>query len=191
GCRGRRAGAERRAMRAMWVGLALALAVDAGAAERVDARRNAAPDGVVSIDNAAGSIKVIGWDRAEVAVTGDLGPGAEGLDLSGNGRRTTIDVSTDGNPNHVQSHLEVKVPAGSRVEINGFMADIAVSGVKGEVSAETVNGGIVISDAPREVSANTVNGTVEISGATRLVKAESVNGAVTITGGSGVVEAST
>jgi DUF4097 and DUF4098 domain-containing protein YvlB len=175
----------------MFVGLALALAADAGALDRVETRRNASPDGVIAIDNPAGSIKVVGWDRAELVVTGDVGPGGDGVDVSGSGRRISIDVSVDGNPHAVQSHLEVKVPAGSRVEINGFMADITVSGVKGEVTAETVNGSIVVSDAPREVSANSVNGSVEISGATRLVKAESVNGAVTVSGGSGVIEAST
>jgi DUF4097 and DUF4098 domain-containing protein YvlB len=173
------------------LGLALALAAPARANEKVDARRSAAPDGVVVIDNAAGTIKVVGWDRAEVAVTGDLGPGAEGLQLAGGGRRTTVDVAAEGNPHHVQSHLVVNVPAESRVEIDGFMAEITVSGVKGEVAAETVNGGITVSGSPRDVCANSVNGPVQITGAARRVKAESVNGPVTIEGGGGVVEAST
>jgi DUF4097 and DUF4098 domain-containing protein YvlB len=180
-------------MRGMLVVLALGLAAPSGAGawERVDARRSASPDGVVSIENAAGSIKVVGWDRPEVAVAGEVAGGAESLELAGGGRRTTVEVDVPGNPHHMPSHLEVHVPAGSRVEIDGFAAEITVSGVKGDVQAETVNGGIRVSGTPREVSATSVNGVVEISGATRRVKAESVNGAVTVGASGGDVAAST
>src|SRR4030095_2290408 len=70
--------------------------VVAGGGERVDTRRAAAPDGAVELDGAGGSIRIIGWDRAEVAVTGTLGAGAEGLELSGGGRRTRILIETEG-----------------------------------------------------------------------------------------------
>ena len=106
------------------------------AQQKLDEKRSAAPDGLVEIENAAGSIRVIGWDRAEVMVTGTLGHGAEGLDFSG-GRRgaPTISVETEGNPHGMRSDLEIHVPAGSRVEIDSFAAEITVSGRHGRGDA--------------------------------------------------------
>ena len=102
------------------------------------------PDGLVQIENGAGTIRVIGWNKPEVTVTGTLGPGADGLSFSGGPRRTQIEVETLGNPHGIQSDLEIHVPAGSRVEISSFAADINVSDVTGSVSAEGVNSSIVI-----------------------------------------------
>ncbi len=160
------------------------------AQQRLDEKRSAAPDGVVSIENSAGSVKVIGWDRPEITVTGTLGARAEGLDISGTARRTSISVDAR-NPHGVRSDLEIHVPAGSRVEIDCFAAAIDVSGVSGPVVAETVNGSVSISGSSKEIEASSVNGSVAISGSPKRVRAESVNGSVTVKGASGELDAST
>ena len=163
----------------------------AGAEGRVTQSRPAAPDGVVSIDNPAGSIRVIGWERGEVSVTGTLGHGAYGLEVRGDKRRTMVEVETEGNPHGVSSDIEVRVPSGSDVVIESFGASINVSEVKGTVSAETVNGDIHIGEAPREVRAESVNGGVTVATRGGRVQAESVNGAVTVRGAGGEIDAST
>ena len=163
----------------------------AAAQSRVQQSRPAPPDGVVQIENSAGSVRVIGWDRAEVAVSGALGPGAEGLSLRGDKRYTHVEVETEGNPHGVHSDLEVRVPAGSDVTIESFGATIDVSGVQGQVSAETVNSDVRVTGAARSVRAESVNGTVTVTGTTGRVQAESVNGGVTVRGGGGEVDAST
>jgi len=160
------------------------------AQQKLDEKRTAAPDGVVEIENNAGSVRVIGWDRAEITVTGTLGRNAEGLDFSGGQRRTSISVDAR-NPHGVRSDLEIHVPAGSRVEIDSFAAEISVNDVAGSVHADTVNGSIHIVGSSKEVEASTVNGSVEISGSPKRVTAESVNGAVTVRGASGEITAST
>ncbi|HEX6738408.1 MAG TPA: DUF4097 family beta strand repeat-containing protein [Vicinamibacteria bacterium] len=175
-------------------GAAAALALLAGSAaaqSRVEERRPAAPDGLVQIDNPAGSTRVVGWDRPEILVTGTLGAGAEGLTFEATKRRADIGVETEGNPHSAAADLEIKVPAGSRVEIESFNATIDVSGIKGSLKADTVQGRIVITASTGEVEADAVNGSIEISGAPKRVHAESVNGAVTISGASGEVQAST
>ena len=171
--------------------LLLAAASAAGAQEKVDARRAAAADGVVHIENPGGSLRVIAWDRAEVTVTGTLGRGAEGVELSGGARRTRVEVQALGHPHSVDSNLEVHVPAGSRVEVESFSGNVAVNGVTGAVSVECVNGSISVSSGSGEITAETVNGAVEVTAPATRVRAESVNGAVTVRGGSGEVEAST
>jgi hypothetical protein len=155
----------------------------------VDQRRPAAPDGIVEIENPAGSVKVVGWDKAEVWVKGTLAPGAE-LDLEGSDNRTEIEIEVESHPGP-PSDIEVHVPAGSQVEVEGFNADIEVSGVTGTVEAETLNGGITQSGAAKEVSLASVNGTVEVTGARGLIEVEVVNGTVTIRDSSGQLDAST
>jgi DUF4097 and DUF4098 domain-containing protein YvlB len=163
----------------------------AGAGERIEQRRSAAPDGLVAIENAAGSIRVVGWDKSEVEVIGNLGDRADALEVSGGPHRVTIAVETVGNPHSVHSDLEIRVPKRSRLQIDSFAASIAVEGVDGLIEAETVNSGITIAAGSKEVRAESVNGGVEVTCPCRRVEASSVNGPVTIRGASGVVEAST
>jgi DUF4097 and DUF4098 domain-containing protein YvlB len=159
--------------------------------QKVDLKKSATADGRVSIDNGAGTLRVVGWNREEITVTGTLGRRAEGIDFSGSPQRTTISVETHGNPHGVKSDLEVHVPAGSRLEIDGFATEITVLDVTGVVQADSVNGSISISGRPREVKAETVNGSITVDGTASRVHAESVNGPVTVKGASGEVEAST
>jgi DUF4097 and DUF4098 domain-containing protein YvlB len=156
----------------------------------VDQKRPAAPDGAVSIENMAGSVKVTGWDKAEVQVRGTVGEGGE-LSFEGSGKRTHIEIEADHNPMGIKSDLEVFVPAGSSVDIEGFQATISVTGVVGSVTAETVNGSITQAGAAKHVELQSVNGDVEASKATGRIKAEAVNGSVVVRDASGDLEAST
>jgi DUF4097 and DUF4098 domain-containing protein YvlB len=167
------------------------IAASARAQTRVEQSRPASADGTVDIENMSGSVKVVGWDKNEVAVRGTLGRRPEGLNFSGTSARTHIEVETQGPPHGVRSDLEISVPAGSRVKVEGFDANITVTGVTGAVYAETVNGSITQSGAAKEVELQSVNGSVEVTKAGGRIRAESVNGAVTVREVSGEVEAST
>lgn len=180
----------------MWRTIAAAvLAVAAPAAPpalaaQVDERRPAAADGLVEIENPAGSVRVVGWGKAEVAVTGALGRRAS-LNLTGDGRRTRVEVEVEGHPHATRSDIEVRVPAGSRLSVESFASSIVVSEVTGPVTAETVNGSVSIAGSVKEVSAESVNGSVEVSGSPTRVHAGTVNGALTIRGARGELTAST
>jgi DUF4097 and DUF4098 domain-containing protein YvlB len=169
----------------------VALPALASAQSKLDEKRTASPEGSVEIENAAGSIRVIGWSRPEITVTGTLGGGAEGLDFSGGPKRTKIEVDVEGNPHHVSSDIEVHLPVGSKIEISSFSANITVTDVTGTVSAETVSGSISVSGPAKEVSAHTVQGVIEISGPIKSVQIEGVNGPVTVKGATGTVTANT
>ncbi|HEY2943799.1 MAG TPA: DUF4097 family beta strand repeat-containing protein [Vicinamibacteria bacterium] len=173
------------------VGLAVSvLAARPVRAEQVEARRPAASDGLVEIENPAGSVRVIGWSKAEVAVTGNVGRRAS-LRLDGGGPRTHVEVEVEGNPHATRSDIEVHVPAGSRVSVESFASSIVVSEVTGPVTAETVNGSVSVSGSVKEVSAESVNGAVEVTGAASRVHAGTVNGALTVRGARGELDANT
>jgi DUF4097 and DUF4098 domain-containing protein YvlB len=169
--------------------LLLAVAPAALAQQKVDLKKNADPKGRVSIDNTAGSTRVIGWDRPEISVTGTLGRGADSVRFTAGAGRTDIEVETQGNPHQVRSDLEIHVPSGSSVEVQSFSAEITVTGVTGVVRAESMNAAISVTGSD-EVEAQTVSAGVTVSGSSR-VRAESVNGPVIVKGAKGSVEAST
>jgi DUF4097 and DUF4098 domain-containing protein YvlB len=168
--------------------LLAALETSAAATDTVEHRRPASPDGVVDIETMAGTVQVTGWDQAEILVTGKVGPRAS-LNLSGGSKRTKIEVDPDDHPRGQHAELDVKVPAGSRLRIEGFEASITVAGVTGSVQAETVQGSISVRGGATDVQLETVNGSIEVAGATGQIKAESVNGPVTVRDSSGSLEA--
>jgi len=99
----------------------------------VDQKHPATPDGTVSIENTAGSTKVTGWERPEVQVKGTVCSECE-LSVTGADKQVRVEVESNHvNPMAGKSDLEVFVPAGSSLEIEGFAATITVSGVNGSV----------------------------------------------------------
>ena len=157
----------------------------------VDERRPAAPDAKVSIENMSGSVKVTGWSQAEVQVKGTVGEGAE-LSFDGPEQNLKVEVEAEhGNPMGARSDLEVFVPTGASVSIEGFQATISVAGVTGSISAETVNGSITQTGPAKGVELQSVNGAIDVTKAGGRIQAEAVNGPVTIRDGSGELEAST
>ena len=170
--------------------LALVLTTPALGQSRVEERRPAAPDGLVDIENAAGSIRVIGWNRDEVQVTGTLGRRAEGLSFASRPRRSQISVDVQGNPNGVVSDLEIRVPAKSRIQVQSYSASIDISEVSGRIKAESVSGSIQVAGAPTEVEVESVSGAISVRGGERI-RAEGTNASVTLSGVGGVVNAQT
>ncbi len=67
------------------VGLLLVVG-SAAAQQAVEERRPATGDGTVKITVAVGAVRVIGWERDTVAITGTLGAGSERLEFSTDGR---------------------------------------------------------------------------------------------------------
>ncbi len=194
--------------------LAVAFMLTLSAAGKVDAqqkiseRQSATADGVVKINNLAGSVRITGWNRNEVSVEGTLGEGTKQLDFESSRGEVIIKVvlpdeeerRARGIRNIEGSELEIRVPSGSRLEIETLSADITSSGVTGdlrlnalsgniEVSgtvsdiwAKTLSGDITINDRQASVSVNTLSGTIVIGEAVGTVSASSLSGDINITG---------
>lgn len=170
-----------------WFIPALLLAVGSlTAQEAVHERRAADPDGEVEIESLAGSIRVIGWDRAEVEVTGTLGREAERLEIDADGDSTSIEVilRTGKHRNVEGTHLEVRVPRGSSLSVETISASIAVEGLEDEVELETISGTLTIHGALREVALETISGSIEVHDSPRRAEIETVSGRITLEDGS-------
>lgn len=161
---------------------ALLLAGEADAQRQVNARHDAASNGTVSIEINNGSVRVVGWGRREVQVTGSLGRDGDRVALDGGGRRTEVRVEGR-RGNAGPATLEVRVPAGSSVEVNAMgNAPITVTGVNGAVETSTRNGATHIQGSPTTVDVTSQNGGITLDGETDRAVLTSMSGPIRVNG---------
>lgn len=160
--------------------------------QRLNERRPAAADGTIKITSALGSVRVLGWDRDTVAITGSLAASAEGLDFSTSDRETRIRVRQRESAGALESsQLVVNVPRRSHVAVRTSAADIEIRDVDGALDLESVSGNLRVSGHPRMVYAESAGGDVMVDAATKVIRAKSVNGDVTVSRALGYLEVST
>lgn len=166
-----------------FVALLLLAAAPLSAQTRIEHRAAAAADGAVRIQNMVGSVRVIGWERDSIVVTGTLAPGTPRdaflFHVASGGAKVGL-WETGQQPE--PTHLELHVPAGSTVWVKTAGADIHVDGVTGGVDANAVSGAIEVTGSPREVLAESLAGPVTVASESRSVRAKSATGAVTLRG---------
>ncbi|MBS7457342.1 DUF4097 family beta strand repeat-containing protein [Coralloluteibacterium stylophorae] len=171
--------------------LAAATAVPAFAQSAIDESRPLASGGRVEVDNVAGLIRVRGWDRDAVSVTGDLG-GAERLDIDASANRVRIKaVYPNGRGHRDGARLELRVPAGSELEASAVSAEVDIAEVDlRRLEVDTVSGGVEARGRAAEARIEGVSGGVEAELVTRRLGVETVSGPITVGGEiDGVVEA--
>lgn len=195
------------------VGLLLIVVTGSAAAQqRVDEKRAASHDGTVKISSTAGSIRVVGWDRDTVAITGTLGAEIAHLDFRIDERatriyvvpnRTVFDAADTDALVLLGSDLEIRVPRRSYVAVRTVSATIDVVDMSGGVDLVSEGGDIRVTAGsqrrgarrieywPLSIYAESAGGDIDIDARTKIVRAKSVNGSVTVRRGHGFVEIST
>jgi DUF4097 and DUF4098 domain-containing protein YvlB len=171
---------------------AVLLVAGAASADRpVDETVKADKNGTVSISNVAGSVKVTGWDKAEVKVTGTVDDEVEEVVVDAREGDVEIEVKLPRRSHHGgDADLIVQVPKGSELEIETVSADIEVSGVEGRLDLESVSGSVDVEGANAEADVSTVSGRITLSGKFPGVEAESVSGDIEVDGVSGEIDVS-
>src|SRR3954468_20337939 len=108
----------------MMIAAAMLLAAGAGAAQaqqRVSETRSTSATGTVEIHVADGQVRVVGWDRNEVQVTGTLANSNDRLELDSEEGTVVVRVGRDyaNGSRHSESgaELEIRVPARNDVEV--------------------------------------------------------------------------
>ncbi len=148
---------------------------DSGGRERVDTTVTLERGGTLSVSIHNGRVNVVGGSGNRVRIQGNADRG----ELQVRSRATSVSVGLDqlghsgGN-----AELDITVPIGTRVVLNGFSAPFSVRGVKGEARVESLSGGITVTDAAGNVNVEAVSGNVAVSNVEGDVFAESVSGSV-------------
>ena len=161
----------------------LAAASAAGAQQRIERGLSADRDISLRIFNLVGSVRVVGWDRDSVAVTGSLGKGQR-LAFGGSRRAAKLSPDPQGDAEAAPpSALEVRVPRTARVWVKTSGASITVDGVSGGLDLYTVDGAIVVAGDPRELRAESMDGDVTVRGTPAWARVKTAAGAIALRGG--------
>lgn len=166
--------------------VALACGAEVGvAAETIQRNVPADARGAVEIVNVAGEVRVQGWERNEVQVSGELGGGVDRLDLRSGARRTSINVvRLPGERKAGATDLVVKVPRDSALSISTVSADQIVTDLRGPQRLQAVSGNIATQQWLEDVEARTISGDVDIRshGGRGQTVVNTVSGAITLEG---------
>jgi hypothetical protein len=167
--------------------LAPAILIAGGAAplaaqQHIDERAAVAPDAYIRVyDEAAGSVRVTGWDRDSVAVSGTRDSGAGRFSFSGGGDAAKMGLWTDGD-SAGEAHLDVRVPAGATVWVKTTSALVEIGDVASGVDAYSVTGDIRVSGTPRQVYAESMGGSVQIVGTALSARGKTGSSPITFRG---------
>jgi len=160
----------------------------------INERAAADPAGAVEVSNVAGNVRVTGWDRDEVEVTGELGKGAERLEFAVADKVTRIKVLMPGKSYDAEeTDLVIHVPAASRLSVNTVSADIEVQGLLGAQRLQSVSADIRTAAAAEDVECKSVSGDVAVNGSFKkgLLTITTVSGDATALRVAGEVNANT
>jgi len=140
----------------------------------------------VDINNVRGAVTVSAWDQATVEITGTLGEGSNGLEITGGGSRLSIKVKGPddngwfnwGTRSRMEDTiLNIRVPTNAELRIETVSAETTVTGTAGQLlDVDSVSGRIRIDSTAREVEIGSVSGSVDLSGRGDRVQVETVSG---------------
>jgi hypothetical protein len=160
-----------------------------GARVAIERRVALAPDGSVRISGAISSLRIIGWDRDSLAITGSMPVGwrfdggvAGGPTGPGRGAKYFIEAASD--TYQVAASLELRVPARARVWAKSGSADIDVTGVTGGLDLNIVGGSVTVNSTPRELNIESMDGDVHVTAGASWLRVKTATGAVDVRGGS-------
>ncbi len=173
-----------------WLAAALlaVAALPALAQQQVTKRASVVPDATIRVKNVQGSVTITAWDRSEVELVAELESSRDELEFEATDRLVRIEVkrpkSKYGRGDEEDAYLALRVPALARLIIETVSADIAVTGVRGEQSLQSVSGEVRTQAYDAPVKAAAVSGDVIVTGngGKAAVTTENVSGDSTVTG---------
>jgi hypothetical protein len=161
--------------------------------DRVEEVRSLAPDGRLSVAAVRHAVTVQVWDRDEVEVVATLDEDREELEISGDERDLSIEIQHARGGMRGPSGsatLELRVPAGIRLELSTVSGSQQVAGLTGSVRMSSTSGSQLLEGAPSSADLNVVSGSVQVTGVIPELRVNAVSGRVEIEGVEGRVDVS-
>lgn len=165
-------------MKNLWMFAGLLAFNTAQAGEPIDETRTVSAAATIVIKNIKGKVNVRGSATEQVHLTGTLGDGTRGLEVSDGGSRLTIEVKYPRDGHFVEDTvLDIDVPTGVTLQIETVSADVTVNDVDGElIQIETVSGNTEVSADPGHLDLESVSGDIEIRTTSDRIDMETVSG---------------
>lgn len=167
-------------------GIDKAAAQDDRYRERIDTTVTMDRGGSLNLSVYSGHVNVTGVPGSQMRVKGVVDRGEMRFDAHSGSVR--MQVEPDGRRGG-SAELDITVPIGTRVQIEGYSAPYTVKGVKGEVKLESMSGNVEVSDAVGRTQIETVSGWIKADQIDGDLRAESVSGRLDISNVTGDIEA--
>jgi len=169
--------------------LLVCLAPIVACAQQTDTTIAVQPNARIQIQNFAGSIRIRAWDRNAVRIVAGESRRDEVRVQGRDAALTIATVSRSGVPSPLD--YEVTVPVHASLDIVGTYTDIGVEGVRGSVSATTVQGEVTLRGGDGVISLKSVEGAVRVEDATGRIEVNGVNKGLTLRNITGDIAAET
>lgn len=159
------------------------------AQQKVEIRRAVTPEMSMRVEGAFASLRVIGWDKDSIVVTGALPKGfridggiggPEGTPARGG--KLYIDGPETLGPSG--GALEIRLPVGATLWAKAYSATIDISGVTGSLDLNIVSGHVTVNSSPRELSVASMDGDVTVNGSPTWTRLKTADGNIVLRGGS-------
>lgn len=155
----------------------------------IERRAALARDASIRIAGAVSSLRIIGWDRDSLVITGTMPAGwrfdgglASSATGPSRGAKYFVDAPLDRYP--TGAALELRVPAGARVWSKSGSADVEVMGVTGGLDLNIVGGSITVTGTPRELNIESMDGDVHVRAGASWLRVKTATGGIDVRGGS-------
>lgn len=152
---------------------------EAHAQKPVDAGLAVAPGTITHVRLQSGSVRLTGWDRDSVHVSGLLAPGETwAMRLDGD----TVRLRAEGLPRGLAapSELDIFVPMSSALVVRAAAASLVVSDFSADVDVATAAGNLLVEKATANVRAETMQGTLTVFGPAPRVEASTASGTLLV-----------
>ena len=148
------------------------------AGDEIEESKPADPNGIVSIKNVRGDLEILGWDKAEIKVEGELDDLTKKFTFRVDGDKAQIEIHLPRfNVNHGDgSDLKIHVPIGSRVSFQGVSTDTVIKDIHGGVRIDSVSGEIDVEHTREMLLVKTVSGDIDVNDATGDARISTVSG---------------
>ncbi|MGH7564484.1 MAG: DUF4097 family beta strand repeat-containing protein [Gemmatimonadota bacterium] len=133
-------------------------------------------DAYVKVYLLEGEVRVTGWEKDSIAVTGTV----DGGRLFSGGRGKSAKLGLWEEPG--LGRLEVRVPASATVWVKSESAAVSVAGVAGGIDVYSVTGGIRIEGSPRQIYAESMGGNIVVEASAPSIRAKTAGGTISFRG---------
>lgn len=150
----------------------------ARAGEDVDEIRQIDPNGIVHIRCTRGELNIVGWDRSEAQVEGELDDLAQALQFWVEGEKTFIRVQMPASEVNRGdgADLTIRLPVDVRVRVDSVSADVTLEGMLGPLAIRTVNGDVSATGTGKLIHISTTSGDIRIDDGTGQVNVTTTSG---------------
>jgi len=158
--------------------------------QKVDIRHAVTSDAYIRLSGSVGTVRVTGWSRDSLVVTGvlpssvrlEVGIGGDGR-TPARGAKMYIEAPNDAATS--SGTLELRVPHRAKVWIKSGTANVEAREVTGGLDLNVIGGSVRVAGAPRELQVEAMDAAVTIDGAPAWLRAKTASGDITLRGGSG------